>query len=84
MMVARGGLGVLVDGCLGVICLANGMYGTLELGHDASCPLIFLCLCAMMPRNLVCASEQSLLSRVFAILLSWRRAVELVSGVLCL
>ncbi len=36
----------------------------------------------MMPSSLVCASEQSLLRRVFAILLSWRRAVELVSGVL--
>ncbi len=37
----------------------------------------------MMPSSLVCASEQSLSRRVFAILLSWRRAVELVSGVLC-
>ena len=37
----------------------------------------------MMLRSLVCAKEQSLLRRVFVILLSWRRAVELVSGVLC-
>ena len=37
----------------------------------------------MMPKGLVCAKEQSLLRRVFAILLSWKRAAELVSGVLC-
>ena len=37
----------------------------------------------MMSKSLVCAKEQSELRRVFAILLSCRRAVELVSGVLC-
>jgi hypothetical protein len=35
-----------------------------------------------MTPSLICAKEQSLLRRVFAILVSWRRAVELVSGVL--
>jgi len=37
----------------------------------------------MMPKSLVCTKKQSLLRRVFAILLSWRRAADLVSGVLC-
>jgi hypothetical protein len=35
-----------------------------------------------MPRSHVRAREQRVLRRVFANLVSWRRAVELVSGVL--
>ncbi len=83
-MDVRGGLGVRVGGCLGDIYMANGMCRALVLGLDASCSLIIFCLCAMMPSNLVCAIEQRLLKRVSAILLSWKRAVELVPGVLCL
>ena len=83
IMAVRSGLGVLVGGCLGAVCLADGMAGVELQFLVASCSRIFFCLFAMMPSSLVCASEQSLLRRVFAILLSWRRAVELVSGVLC-
>ena len=83
MMFVRGGLCVRVGGCLGTVCLANGMPGAVGFGLVDACSLIFFCLCAMMPRSLVCAKEESLLRRVIAILLSWRRAVELVSGVLC-
>ncbi len=63
--------------------MANGMPGAVGFGLVADCSLTFFCLCAMMPMNLVFAREQSFLRRVFAILLSWRRAVDLVSGVLC-
>ena len=83
MMVVRDGLGVRVDRYLGAVCLANGMSGAVGSGIVAACSLIFFCLWAMMPRILVSAREQSLLRRVFAVLLSWRRAAELVSGVLC-
>ena len=83
MMAVRGGLGVLAGGCLVAVCLADGVVGVVLQFLVASCSRIFFCLFAMMPISLVCASEQSLLRRVFAILLSWRRAVELVSGVLC-
>ena len=83
MMDVRGDLGVRVVRCLGAICLANGMSGAMGVGLVAAYSLIFMCLCAMIPRSPVCAREQSLLRRVFAILLSWRRAVELVLGVLC-
>ncbi len=82
-MVVRGGLGVLGGGCLGAVRLAGGMAGVVLQFLVASCSRIFFCLFAMMPSSLVCASEQSLLRRAFAILLSWRRDVELVSGVLC-
>ena len=39
IMVVRGGLGVLVDGCLG--CLAIGMAGVVKKSLVVSCPLIF-------------------------------------------
>jgi len=83
MIVVRGGLGARAGRCLGVVCLAIGMSGAVGFGIVAACSQINFCLCAIMPNNLVCAKEQSLLRRVFAILLSWRRAAELVSGVLC-
>jgi hypothetical protein len=83
MIVVRGGLGARVGRCLGAVCLAIGMSGVVGFGIVAACSLINFCLCALMPKSLVCAKEQSLLRRVFAILLSWKRAVELVSGVLC-
>jgi hypothetical protein len=83
IMVVRGGLGVRVGRSLGAVCLAKGISGVVWFGIIAACSLINLCLCVMMPKNLVCAKEQSLLRRIFAILLSWRRATELVSGVLC-
>ena len=82
-MAVRGGLGVLIGGCLGAVCLAVGMAGVMLQFLVASCSRIFFCLFAMMLSSLVCASAQSLLRRAFAILLSWKRAVELVSGVLC-
>ena len=82
VMAVRGGIGVLIGGCLGAVCLACGMAGVVRQFED-SCSRIFFCLFAMMPSSLVCASKQSLLRRAFAIFLSWRRAVELVSGVLC-
>ena len=82
MMAVRGGLGVLVGDFLGAVGLADDMAGIVLQFLVASCSRIFFCLFAMMSSSLVCASEQSLLSMVFAILLSWRRAVELVSGVL--
>ena len=82
MMAVRGGLGVLIVGCLGAVCLADGMAGVVLQFLAAYCSLIFFCLFAMMPSSLVCASEQSFLRRAFAIFLSWVRAVELVSGVL--
>jgi hypothetical protein len=37
----------------------------------------------MMPRSLVWAREQNLSSRAFAVRVSCRRAVLLISGVLC-
>ena len=70
MMVVRGGLGVLVGGCLVSVCLADGVVGVVLQFLVASCSRIFFCLFAMMPISLVCASERSLLRRVFAILLS--------------
>ena len=82
MMDVRGGLGVLVGGCLVAVCLTDGVVGVVLQFLVASCSRIFFCLFAMMPSSLVCASEQSLLRRAFAIFLSCVRAVELVSGVL--
>ncbi len=41
MMVVRCGLGVLVGGCLGTICLAGGMAGVVELFLEDSCSRIF-------------------------------------------
>ena len=82
VMVVRGGLGVLIGGCLGAVCLACGVAGVVRQFED-SCSRIFFCLFAMMPSSLVCASIQSLLRSTFAILVTWRRAVELVSGSFC-
>ncbi len=79
----RGGLGVKLRVCLGFFCLAVGMAVVDGLCLEASCSLILFCPFAMIPSNLAWANRQNLLRRVFAILLSWRRAVELVSGVLC-
>ena len=58
MMAVRGGLGVRVGGCLGAVCLANGVSGAVGFGLVAAYSLIFFCLCAMMPRSIVCAKEQ--------------------------
>ncbi len=70
MMDVRGGLGVWVGGCLRAVCLVNGVSGAVRFDLVAIISLIFFCLCAMMPKSLVCAREQSLLRGVFAILLS--------------
>ena len=83
MMVVRGGLGVRMGRSLGAVCLANGISGAVWFGIIAACSLINFFLCAVMPKSLVRAKEQSLLRRFLAILLSWRKAAELVSGVLC-
>jgi hypothetical protein len=83
MTVVRSGLGVLVGGCLGAVCLSDGMAGVVKQLLEDSCFRILFSLLAMMPNSLVCASEQSLLRRVFAILLSWRRACR-ASCVLCI
>jgi hypothetical protein len=69
IIVVRGGLGVRVGRCLGAVCLAISMSGAVGLGIVAACSLFNFCMCAMMPTSLVCAKEQSLLRRVFAILL---------------
>ena len=82
MIVVRCGIGVRVGRCLCVVCLAIGMSSAAGFGIVDAFSLINFCLFAMMPKSLVCAREQSMLRRVFSILLSWRRAVELVSGVL--
>ena len=81
MMAVRGGLGARVGESLGAVCLANGISGALWDAIVVACSMVSFCLCVMTP-SLICAKEQSLLRRVFAILVSWRRAVELVSGVL--
>ena len=70
MMTVRGGLGVRMGMSLGAVCLANDISGAVLFGILAACSLINFCLCAMMPKSLICAKEQSLLRRVFAILLS--------------
>ena len=70
MMVVRDGVGVRVGKGLGAVCLANGISGAVWFGIVATCSLINLCLCVMMPKSLVFANEQSLLRRVFAIVLS--------------
>ncbi len=57
MMAVRGGLGVLVGGCLAAVCLAYGVGGVVLEFLVASCSRIFFCLFAMMPISLVCASE---------------------------
>ena len=41
MMAFWGGLGVLVGGCLGAVCLAVGMAGVVGKFLEASCSLIF-------------------------------------------
>jgi hypothetical protein len=46
-----------------------------------ACFLIFCCLCDIIPRRRVCAKEQSLSRRVFAILFLWMRAVLFMSCV---
>ncbi len=58
MMAMRGGLGVLVGGCLGAVCLADGMAGVVKHVLEDSCSRIFFCLFATMPSSLVCASER--------------------------
>ncbi len=83
MIAVRSGLGVRVGRCLGAVCLAIGMSGAVGFGIVAACFLINFCMRVMMPKSLVYAKKQSLLRKVFAILWSWRRAAELVSGVLC-
>ena len=55
VMAVRGGLGVLIGGCLGAICLACDMAGVVRQFED-SCSRIFFCLFAMMPSSHVCAS----------------------------
>ncbi len=41
MMAVRGGLGVLIGGYLGVVCLAGGMAGVLKQFLEDSCSRIF-------------------------------------------
>ncbi len=53
MMVVRGGLGVMVGGCLEAICLADDMAGVVKQLLEDSCSRIFSCLFAMMPSILV-------------------------------
>ncbi len=47
------------------------------------CSLIFCCRCAMMPRSHKWAREQNLSSRAFAVRMPCKRAVLLISGVMC-
>jgi hypothetical protein len=70
MMAVRSGLGVRVDRGLGAVCLANVISGAVWFSVVAACSLINFFICVMMPKSLACAKEQSLLRRVFAILLS--------------
>ena len=63
-IVVRGGLGVRVGRCLGAVCLAINNSGAVGFGIVAACSLINFCLCAMMPKSIVCAKEQSLLKVV--------------------
>ncbi len=42
MMVVQGGLGVRVGGCIGAVCLANGMSGAVGLGLVAIISILFL------------------------------------------
>ena len=78
MTVILGGLGVDMGWLLGASCVTDW----LPLGAPTTASsLIFCCPCAIMPRRRVCAKEQSLSRRVFAILLSWMRAFLFVSCV---
>jgi hypothetical protein len=73
-----------VGGCLGArfaVGCSPSSVGVLVLPVD--CSLIFCCLCSMMPRSLVWAREQNLSSMAFAVRVSCRRAVLLISGLLC-
>jgi hypothetical protein len=70
MMDVRDGLGVRVGMGLGAFCQANGISDVVWFSVVGASSLINFCLCVMMPKSLVCAKEQSLLRRVFAILLS--------------
>ena len=70
MMAVRGGLGVRMGRSLEADCLENGISCVVWFVILAACSLINFCLCAMMPKSLVCDKEQSLLRRIFAILLS--------------
>ena len=79
-----GCLGGCVGGCLitrcAVVCPPHGV-GVLVL--PVVCSLIFCCRFAMMSRSLVWARAQNLSSSAFAVRVSCRRAVLLISGVLC-
>jgi hypothetical protein len=74
-------LGGCNGGCLWVRC-ANGRAPTCDVVLVVVCSLIFCCRWAMMPRSLVWAREQSLLSRVIAVRVSCRRVVLIISGIL--
>ena len=66
-------------GCLlGASCVASCVPQVIYV--DAS-SLIFCCLRAIMSKRRVCAKDQNLSRRVFAILLSWMRAILLMSCV---
>ena len=58
------------------------LLGVVVLVLPVICSLIVCCRFAMMPRNLVWAREQSLSSRVFAVYVSCKMAVLLISAVL--
>ena len=74
------GLGVAMGWLLGASCVTNCVPLVVPM---VACSLIFCCLCDIMPKSRVCAKEQNLSGRIFAILLSWIiRAVLLVSCVL--
>ena len=83
-MAVVGCLGGCIGGCLVTRCVVEcfpSSVGVLLL--PVVCSLIFCCLCAMIPRSLDWAREQNLLSKAFAVRVPCRRAVLLISGVLC-
>ena len=84
VMAVVGCMGGCIGGCLMTRCAVGcspSSVGVLLL--PVVCSLIFCCLCAMMPRSLVWARVQNLSSSAFAVRVSCRRAVLLISGVLC-
>ncbi len=84
VMAVVGCMGGCIGGCLITRCAVGcspSSVGVLLL--PVVCSLIFCCLCAMMPRSLVWVRVHNLSRSAFAVRVSWRRAVLLISGVLC-
>ena len=84
VMAVVGCLGGCIGGCLVTRCVVGcfpSSVGVLLL--PVACSLIFCCLCAMIPRSLDWVREQNLSSKAFAVRVSCRRVVLLISGVLC-